>query len=59
MSYKDWKGQPALEVTLINTGHVPFQPEKAGLRLGIDTYMEQYPDWFGTQFPTLMRNEKY
>ena len=58
MSYKDWKGQPALEVTLINTGHVPFQPEKAGLRLGIDTYMDKYPDWFGKYFPTLMRNEK-
>ena len=58
LTYKAWKGQPALEVTLINQGHVPFQPEKAGLRLGIDTYMEKYPDWFGKYFPTLMRNEK-
>ncbi len=58
LTYKAWKGQPALEVTLINQGHVPFQPEKAGLRLGIDTYMEKYPDWFGKYFPTLMRCEK-
>ena len=58
LTYKVWKGQPALEVTLINQGHVPFQPEKAGLRLGIDTYMDKYPDWFGKYFPTLMRCEK-
>ena len=58
LTYKAWKGQPALEVTLINQGHVPFQPEKAGLRLGIDTYMDKYPDWFGKYFPTLMRCEK-
>lgn len=58
LTYKAWKGLPALEVTLINQGYVPFQPEKAGLRLGIDTYMEKYPDWFGKYFPTLMRNEK-
>ena len=58
LTYKAWKGQPALEVTLLNRGHVPFQPEKAGLRLGIDTYMEKFPAWFGKYFPTLMRCEK-
>lgn len=58
LTYKEWKGQPALEVTLRNEGYVPFQPEKAGLRLGIDTYMDKYPEWFGKFFPTLMRNEK-
>ena len=58
MSYRNWKGQPALEISLTNMGHVPFQPEKAGLRLGIDTYMDKYPDWFNKYFPTLMRNEK-
>lgn len=58
MTYKVWNGQPALEVLLVNKGHVPFQPEKAGLKLGIDTYMDKYPDWFNKYFPTLMRNEK-
>lgn len=58
LTYKSWKGQPAIEVKLINNGHVPFQPEKAGLRMGIDTYMDKYPDWFGKYFPTLMRNER-
>lgn len=56
--YKEWNGQPAMQVTLTNNGHVLFQPDKAGLRLGIDTYMDKYPDWFGKYFPTLMRNEK-
>lgn len=58
LSYKEWKGLPAMEITLENKGHVPFQPVKAGIRLGIDTYMDKYPDWFGKYFPTLMMNEK-
>lgn len=37
---------------------MPYQPQKAGLKLGIDTYMDKFPDWFGKYFPTLMRNEK-
>lgn len=58
LSYISWKGQPALEVTMTNQGNVPFQPAKAGLKLGIDTYMDKYPDWFGKYFPTLLYNEK-
>lgn len=58
LTYKEWKGQPAMEITLKNNGNVPFQPIKAGLQLGIDTYMDKYPDWFGKYFPTLMMNEK-
>lgn len=58
LTYKEWRGQPAMEITLENKGNVPFQPIKAGLKLGIDTYMDKYPDWFGKYFPTLMVNEK-
>lgn len=58
LTYKEWKGQPAMEITLENKGNVPFQPVKAGVKLGIDTYMDKYPDWFGKYFPTLMMNEK-
>lgn len=58
LTYKEWKGQPAMQITLENKGHTPFQPIKAGLKLGIDTYMDKYPDWFGKYFPTLMMNEK-
>ena len=58
LTYTEWNGQPAMKFKLINVGHVPFQPTKAGIRLGIDTYMDQYPDWFGKYFPTLLRNER-
>lgn len=58
ITYKAWKNSPAIEVTLENKGNVPFQPVKAGLKLGVDTYMDKYPDWFGKYFPTLMMNEK-
>ena len=58
LTYKAWNGQPAVEITLVDKGNVPFQPVKAGLKLGIDTYMDKYPDWFGKYFPTLMKNEK-
>lgn len=58
LTYKEWNGLPAMEVILKNNGFVTFQPEKAGLKLGVDTYMDKYPDWFEKFFPTLMRNEK-
>lgn len=58
MRYKEHRGWPAVEVTLTNKCVVPFQPQKAGLKLGIDTYMDRYPEWFHKYFPTLMRCEK-
>lgn len=36
-----------------NTRHTPFQPVKAGLKLGVDTYMDTYPEWYGKFFLTL------
>lgn len=47
---------PALQVVISNEGHVPFQPTKAGLKLGVDTYMDRYPAWNDRFFPTLMYN---
>ncbi len=58
LSYKEHNGAPALEVELTNRRPVPFQPRKAGLKMGIDTYMDRYPEWYGKYFPTLMRNER-
>ncbi len=58
INYIKHKKLPAIEITLSNHSHIPFQPQKAGLKFGIDTYMDQYPDWFGKYFPTLMRNER-
>ena len=42
-----------ITLSLRNTRHTPFQPVKAGLRLGVDTYMDSYPEWYGKFFPTL------
>lgn len=58
LNYKEYKSVPTMEIKLHNASTVPFQPEKAGLKLGIDTYMDKYPDWFDKYFPTLMRCEK-
>lgn len=41
-----------------NNGNADFSPEALGLKLGINTYMPEYPKWNGAFFPTLMRCEK-
>ncbi len=41
-------------VTMTNTSQEDFCPVKAGIRLGIDTYMDKYPDWLDKYFPTLL-----
>lgn len=58
LTYTAWRNLPALTVRLTNHSHTPFQPTKAGLKLGVDTYMDQYPEWNGKHFPTHMRNEQ-
>lgn len=58
LQYVKWHGMPAMRVTMSNRSHTPFQPVKAGLKLGIDTYMDKYPEWNHKYFPTLMRNER-
>ena len=42
-----------ITLSIRNTRHTPFQPLKAGLKLGVDTYMDTYPEWYGKFFPTL------
>lgn len=46
-------GVETVRLTVRNNRHIPFQPLKAGLKLGIDTYMDKYPDWYDKFFPTL------
>lgn len=58
MTYRKWHGCPAIDIEMENKGNVTFQPVKAGLKLGVDTYMDKYPQWFGKYFPTLMMNDK-
>ncbi len=57
IEYKDEDGQLVILATITNSGPTPFQPTRLGLRLGIDTYMEKYPDWNEKMFPTLLRCE--
>lgn len=58
MQYMAWRGLPAMRITMRNHSNTPFQPVKAGLKLGVDTYMAKYPEWNSKFFPTLMRNER-
>lgn len=58
MTYKNINDQLALDVNIKNIGSALVQPLKAGLKLGIDTYMDKFPDWLDAYFPTLLRNEK-
>jgi hypothetical protein len=57
--YMKWNGQPAIKVVMTNKGNTTFAPTKAGLKIGVDTYMDKYPEWSSKYFPTLMRNEKH
>ena len=56
--YKNDHGKLLIQTTVKNNGHQPFQPTKLGLRLGLDTYMDNFPDWEDKLFPTLLRCEK-
>lgn len=46
------------EISVTNNGAKVFAPVKAGIALGVDTYMDQYPHWLTKFFPTLLMNEK-
>ena len=44
--------------TVKNTTDKDIKVDNLGLRLGIDTYMESYPEWNAKFFPTMLRCEK-
>lgn len=48
-----------ITISLKNLRHTPFQPVRAGLQLGIDTYMDSYPEWNEKFFPTMMMCEPH
>lgn len=47
-----------LEISINITANTKINFERFGFRLGIDTYMEKYPEWNDKYFPTAMRCEK-
>ena len=58
MTLRDSSGCRIMDICLTNTAGVPFQPVKAGLKLGVDTWMDRYPEWLDKFFPTLLFCEK-
>lgn len=47
-----------INIEIINNGETPFTPDRVFVRLGLDFYMESYPQWDNVYFPTLLRCEK-
>ena len=47
-------GNKVWDITLTNNSTGIFEPVKAGVRLGLDTYMDKYPDWLYKYFPTFL-----
>lgn len=58
LQYLDTDDRITFRITLKNESDEVFAPVKAGVALGIDTYMEEYPQWLSKFFPTLMMCEK-
>ena len=53
-----FRGESAYSISIRNTGTKAFTPEKAGLRLGVDTWMDTYPQWLEKWAPTYMYCEQ-
>lgn len=58
LSYTDCGDHFKMTATLTNNNPEDFIPEAVGLKLGLDTYMIEYPQWNEVFFPTLLRCEK-
>ena len=58
LAYDMTKSRLAVILTLTNAGGKVFAPEKCGLKVGVDTYMDTYPNWNNKYFPTMLRCEK-
>lgn len=48
----------SLNVKVQNTDKCAFDKGRIGVYLGVDCYMEKFPDWNSRVFPTMMRCEK-
>ncbi len=58
LAYQAHPGHLAVTAGVRNERGKVFRPARAGLRLGLDTYMERFPEWNRKLFPTLLRCEK-
>lgn len=58
LRYASIRDRLALVAAIRNDGPAALESLRAGLRLGLDTYMSHYPQWLDKMFPTLLRCEK-
>ncbi|MWV44476.1 hypothetical protein GRF59_12650 [Paenibacillus sp. HJL G12] len=58
LRYHSVDGELAVTAAVANTGKIVVQPASLGLMTGIDTYMEKFPEWNDTFFPTMLRCER-
>lgn len=47
-----------IEIEVENNGNNDFSPEHMGVYLGIDCYMDEFPNWNEKLFPTMLQFEK-
>jgi len=53
-----WQDLDAYKIIFTNNSDKTWTPEKAGINLGVDCYMESYPEWLDKYFPTLLKCEE-
>ncbi len=58
LSYSEGDECIEINTSVKNNSLKAFEPESLSLRLGIDTYMAEYPQWNKNFFPTFLRCEK-
>ncbi|MEI6788962.1 MAG: hypothetical protein WCL49_10850 [bacterium] len=58
LRYAVEQGKLVILATIRNEGKNALKGLHAGLRLGVDTSMEKFPDWNDRFFPTLLRCER-
>ncbi len=58
LRYRPKAGGLLITAVLENKGKETFSPLSAGLRLGIDTWMDRFPRWNAQFFPTFFRCER-
>lgn len=54
IDHTEYRGEKAYKITLTNESGQVFKPIKAGIRLGIDTWMDTYPEWLEKWVPTYL-----
>ncbi len=58
LRYEVAGGRLRVTAAVENIAERPLRPDRLSLALGLDTYMEKFPEWNDRYFPTLMRCEK-